>query len=85
MKHTRKNRGRKPYRQSRAVDPSCRCHGGCPHCERGRLRKRREAREELDEARRVYTFANGSSIVVKGMPKSERIYSTQPVTEEARP
>lgn len=27
---------RKPYTGSRAVDRSCRCHGGCPYCEGNR-------------------------------------------------
>lgn len=31
----RKDR-RKPYRKSAAFDRSCRPHGGCPYCERGR-------------------------------------------------
>ena len=27
---------RKPYRKAKAVDASCRNHGSCPYCERGR-------------------------------------------------
>ena len=27
---------RKPYRGSKAIDPSCRNHGGCPWCEGNR-------------------------------------------------
>lgn len=32
----RKDR-RKPYRDSRRFDSSCRNHGGCQYCEQGRL------------------------------------------------
>lgn len=36
---------RKPYRGSKAIDPTCRNHKGCPWCEKNRKRKyhRREA------------------------------------------
>ena len=30
---------RKQYRGAKAVDKTCRNHGGCPHCEAGRLHK----------------------------------------------
>lgn len=30
---------RKPYSGSKAIDRSCRNHGGCPWCEGSRLRK----------------------------------------------
>ena len=30
---------RKQYRGAKAVDKTCRNHGGCPHCESGRLHK----------------------------------------------
>jgi hypothetical protein len=30
---------RKKYRGAKAVDKTCRNHGGCPHCESGRLHK----------------------------------------------
>jgi hypothetical protein len=30
---------RKPYHGAKAVDKTCRNHGGCPHCESGRLHK----------------------------------------------
>jgi hypothetical protein len=30
---------RKQYRGAKAVDKSCRNHGGCPHCEAGRKHK----------------------------------------------
>jgi hypothetical protein len=45
---------RRPYRGSKRFDSSCRNHGGCPHCEEGRLRKRRMERDverEEEEAR----------------------------------
>lgn len=37
---------RQPYRQSKAFDPSCRNHGGCPWCEGNRLYQ-----QHLDEIR----------------------------------
>lgn len=30
---------RKPYRGSKAIDPSCRNHGSCSWCKRNRLHK----------------------------------------------
>jgi len=30
---------RKPYRGSKAIDKTCRNHGGCPWCEENRLYK----------------------------------------------
>lgn len=36
---------RKPYRGSKAIDPSCRNHGGCPWCEGNRLFK---SKKELE-------------------------------------
>lgn len=30
---------RKPYRGAKAVDKTCRNHGGCSYCEAGRLHK----------------------------------------------
>jgi hypothetical protein len=30
---------RKQYSGAKAVDKTCRNHGGCPHCEAGRLHK----------------------------------------------
>lgn len=39
---------RKPYRGVKAKDPSCRNHGNCPHCRKGRIykHKRRELQED---------------------------------------
>lgn len=34
---------RKPYRRAKAVDPTCRNHGGCPHCEEDRQFERIKA------------------------------------------
>lgn len=39
---------RKPYRRAKAVSPSCRNHGGCPHCEAGRKAKD-ERRKPLED------------------------------------
>ncbi len=33
---------RKPYRGAKAIDTTCRNHGGCPWCERNRLHKFRD-------------------------------------------
>ena len=33
---------RKPYRGAKAIDPSCRNHGGCPWCEENRKHKFRD-------------------------------------------
>ena len=45
---------RKPYRGSKAFDSSCRCHGGCPWCERNRMfsqkRKDLDAKEQIEMA-----------------------------------
>ena len=37
---------RKPYMGSKAIDPSCRNHGGCPWCEENRKHKFREKHME---------------------------------------
>lgn len=39
---------RKPYRGSKAIDPSCRNHGGCPWCEGNRLIR---AKKELEKCK----------------------------------
>lgn len=42
---------RKHYRHSKAFDKSCRNHGGCPHCEGGRMyrtEKRKPAQQEME-------------------------------------
>ena len=39
IKHQKERR--RPYRDSRAIDGTCRNHGGCPWCEGSRLRKER--------------------------------------------
>ena len=35
---------RRPYRGSKAIDPSCRNHRGCPWCEENRKHKFRDKR-----------------------------------------
>lgn len=44
---------RKPYYGCKAIDKSCRNHGSCPYCERGRLisatRRKQAAEEKLKE------------------------------------
>ncbi len=37
---------RKPYRGSKAIDPSCRNHGGCPWCEENRKHKFRDKEKD---------------------------------------
>jgi len=44
---------RKPYRGSKAFDPSCRNHGGCPWCEENRKHKFRD--KEKDNRGRLQT------------------------------
>lgn len=40
---------RKPYYGSKAIDPTCRNHGGCPWCEENRKHKFRDKRPpEID-------------------------------------
>ena len=40
---------RKPYRGSKAIDPSCRNHGGCPWCEENRKHKFRDKEKDYRE------------------------------------
>lgn len=44
---------RRPYRGSRAFDPSCRSHGGCAHCREGRQHRNRK-REDGPDAESVH-------------------------------
>ena len=44
---------RKPYRGSKAIDPSCRNHGSCPWCEENRKHKFRD--KEKDYRGRIQT------------------------------
>ena len=38
---------RNPYHGPKAVDPSCRNHGSCPHCYQNRNYKHRKEEEEM--------------------------------------
>ena len=50
---------RKPYRKSKAVDRTCRNHGGCGWCEGNRLnRDVRNLQEMLEE---IEMFENGEN------------------------
>jgi len=40
---------RKQYRGCKAIDPSCRNHGGCPVCESNRKHKYKKAMKNIDE------------------------------------
>lgn len=42
---------RKPYYGSKAIDATCRNHGGCPWCEENRKHKFRDKRPPLREDR----------------------------------
>lgn len=49
IEHGREHR--KPYRGAKAIDGSCRNHGGCPWCEENRKHKFRDRHPpENDEA-----------------------------------
>lgn len=50
---------RKPYNGAKAVDRSCRNHGGCDYCANGRLHKRRVA--ELSAIEQVKEFGDVNS------------------------
>ena len=39
---------RQPYRKSRAIDATCRCHGSCQYCLSNRLRAVRRQQDEAD-------------------------------------
>lgn len=40
---------RKPYKGAKAVDRTCRNHGGCPYCANGRKHKTRRREPIIDE------------------------------------
>lgn len=46
-----KKEHRKPYKDAKAVDRSCRNHGTCPYCLNGRLFKNKRQMKETDENR----------------------------------
>lgn len=50
---------KQPYRQSRAFDRSCRCHGGCPYCADGKQHFDKKRRTEADEKLREWENDNG--------------------------
>lgn len=49
---------KRPYRKSRAVDPSCRSHGGCPYCAQNRSHKHRkqEGKSIVDNSEQCQTI-----------------------------
>jgi hypothetical protein len=47
------------YQKSRSFDRSCRCHGGCPWCERNRLFKLRRSIMDSNEQLRDAEAAGG--------------------------
>ena len=40
---------RKPYRGSKAIDRTCRNHGSCPWCQRGRAYKEQKREPYVDD------------------------------------
>lgn len=46
---------RKPYRGSKAIDGTCRNHGGCPWCEENRKHKFRDKQNPEKEKKRCMT------------------------------
>lgn len=51
IKHGKEKR--KPYRGAKAIDPSCRNHGGCPACECGRKYRSKKREPVVDEYKDV--------------------------------
>lgn len=47
IKHGKEKR--RPYRRAKAVDSSCRNHGGCPYCESGRQHATKKRKISADE------------------------------------
>ena len=45
---------RKPYYGSKAIDPSCRCHGGCDWCLENRTYKYKKKQLQLDQKELEY-------------------------------
>lgn len=45
---------RKPYRGSKRFDRSCRNHGGCPYCEKGRSYKHKKRSPIVDTYEEEY-------------------------------
>ena len=45
---------RKPYTGSRAIDASCRCHGGCDWCRGNRTYQHIRARRAAADRERIY-------------------------------
>ena len=54
---------RKPYRGSKAFDPSCRNHGGCPWCEENRKHKFRDKYSRGEEQMIQWIFADIDTII----------------------
>ena len=49
---------RKPYSGSKAIDKSCRNHGGCEWCEENRKHKYRKKEEGMNERHKTYLSDN---------------------------
>lgn len=64
---------REPYRGAKAIDATCRNHGGCPWCEGNRKFKMRDKHPELpeDERAAVYTVLESVETVASMCIKEE--------------
>ena len=51
---------RKPYRGAKAVDKTCRNHGGCPYCESARLHSLRKRIVNTDQKMTEFTMKENS-------------------------
>lgn len=45
---------REQYRGSKAIDKTCRNHGGCPWCEENRMYKNLKKEEDMDDQEKEY-------------------------------
>lgn len=45
---------REQYRGSKAIDKTCRNHGGCPWCEENRMYKNLKKEEDMDDQEEEY-------------------------------
>ena len=63
---------RKPYRGGKAIDKTCRNHGGCPACEGNRKYSDTKRRQSADEKLKEYyiemilSTEDGKEYIIKG-------------------
>ena len=51
---------RKPYKGSKAIDPTCRNHRGCPWCEENRLYQSKKAKLIANEKMKDFNSEDGN-------------------------